>query len=133
MDYIAYLHKDRKSDFGVSFPDFPGCVTAGKTLDDARRMAVEALSLHIEGMIEDGEEIPEASTLDDLAGDPALKGAVAVLVSVDVSEKVVRYNITARRSQMAEIDRRARNRGLTRSAYIIASALGDAKGTRLRG
>jgi predicted RNase H-like HicB family nuclease len=24
MDYIAYLHKDRKSDFGVSFPDFPG-------------------------------------------------------------------------------------------------------------
>jgi len=25
MDYIAYLHKDSKSDFGVSFPDFPGC------------------------------------------------------------------------------------------------------------
>lgn len=133
MDYIAYLHKDRKSDFGVSFPDFPGCITVGKTLDDARRMAIEALSLHIEGMIEDGEEIPEASTLDDLAGDPAMKGAVAVLVSVDVSEKVVRYNITARRSQMAEIDRRARKRGLTRSAYIIASALGDAKGTRVRG
>jgi predicted RNase H-like HicB family nuclease len=32
MDYIAYLHKDRDSDFGVSFPDFPGCITAGKTL-----------------------------------------------------------------------------------------------------
>ena len=31
MEYIAYLHKDRKSDFGVSFPDFPGCITAGKT------------------------------------------------------------------------------------------------------
>ena len=133
MDYIAYLHKDRKSDFGVSFPDFPGCITVGKTLDDARRMAIEALSLHIEGMIEDGEEIPESSTLDDLAGDPAMKGAVAVLVSVDVSEKVVRYNITARRSQMAEIDRRARKRGLTRSAYIIASALAGGKDTRLRG
>jgi predicted RNase H-like HicB family nuclease len=39
MDYIAYLHKDRDSDFGVSFPDFPGCVTAGKTLDEARRLA----------------------------------------------------------------------------------------------
>ena len=73
MEYIAYLHKDRTSDFGVSFPDFPGCVTAGKTLDEARRMAVEALSLHIKGMMEDGEPIPEASTLDALANDPAMK------------------------------------------------------------
>ena len=47
MEYIAYLHKDRKSDFGVSFPDFPGCVTAGNTLDEARRLAPEALALHI--------------------------------------------------------------------------------------
>jgi Uncharacterised protein family (UPF0150). len=38
MDYIAYLHEDRKSDFGVSFPDFPGCITAGRTLErDAER------------------------------------------------------------------------------------------------
>src|SRR5213082_2505660 len=44
MDYIAYLHKDRKSDFGVSFPDFPGCITAGRTLEEARRRAAEALS-----------------------------------------------------------------------------------------
>jgi len=28
MKYIAYLHKNKGSDFGVSFPDFPGCVTA---------------------------------------------------------------------------------------------------------
>ena len=43
MDYIAYLHKDRNSDYGVSFPDFPGCITAGKTLEEAHRMAAEAL------------------------------------------------------------------------------------------
>jgi predicted RNase H-like HicB family nuclease len=59
MKYIAYLHKEKKSDYGVSFPDFPGCITAGETLDEARRNAVEALSLHIKGMLEDGEEIPE--------------------------------------------------------------------------
>jgi predicted RNase H-like HicB family nuclease len=47
MEYIAYLHKDRDSDFRVSFSDFPGCVTAGKTLEEARRMAAEALALHI--------------------------------------------------------------------------------------
>src|SRR5271168_113324 len=123
MEYIAYLHKDRKSDFGVSFPDFPGCVTAGKTLDEARRMAAEALSFQIEGMMEDGEPVPEASTLDSLANDPAIKGAVAFLVNVDVAEKAERFNITARRSQMQEIDRRAKKEGMTRSAYMVAAAL----------
>src|ERR1039457_1922061 len=107
MEYIAYLHKDRKSDYGVSFPDFPGCVTAGKTLDEARRMAVEALSLHIEGMMEDGEAIPEPSTLDALANDPAMKGAVAFLVNVDVAEKAERFNITARKSQTRVATERA--------------------------
>jgi predicted RNase H-like HicB family nuclease len=130
MEYIAYLHKDRTSDFGVSFPDFPGCVTAGKTLEEARKMAVEALSLHIEGMMEDGEAIPEASILDALANDPAMKGAVAFLVNVDVAEKAGRFNITARKSQMEEIDRRAKNQGMTRSAYMVASALTGAKANR---
>ncbi len=130
MEYIAYLHKNRKSDFGVSFPDFPGCVTAGKTLEEARRMAVEALTLHIEGMMEDGESIPEASILDALANDPAMKGAVAFLVNVDVAEKAGRFNITARKSQMEEIDRRAKKEGMTRSAYMVASALTGAKENR---
>jgi predicted RNase H-like HicB family nuclease len=123
MEYIAYLHKEKKSDYGVSFPDFPGCITAGETLDEARRNAVAALSLHLEGMLEDGEEIPEASVLDDLARDPTLKGAIAFLVNINVSDRVERFNITARKSQMDEIDRLAKQNGMTRSAYIVASAL----------
>jgi predicted RNase H-like HicB family nuclease len=39
--YIALIRKDADSDFGVDFPDFPGCVSAGATLDEARRMAQE--------------------------------------------------------------------------------------------
>lgn len=58
MKYIAYVHKDENSDYGVSFPDFPGCITAGSTFAEARRMAAEALSLHIAGMLEDEEKIP---------------------------------------------------------------------------
>ena len=130
MEYIAYLHKERKSNFGVSFPDFPGCITAGKTLEEARRNAVEALSLHIEGMLEDGEEIPAPCNLDDLANDDAMKGSIAFLVNVDIADKVERFNITARKSQMEEIDRRAKKSGMTRSAYIVTAALGKAIGTR---
>ncbi len=123
MEYIAYLHKDKGSDFGVSFPDFPGCVTAGRTLEEARTLAVEALTMHMAGMIEDGDALPEASTLDQLADDPAMQGAVAFLVSAEPPEKTVRINITARESQIEAIDRLARARGMTRSAYMVQSSV----------
>ena len=86
MEYIAYLHKSRNSDFGVSFPDFPGCVTAGKTLDEARRMAGEALAVHILGMLRDGVTVPESSNIVDLSKDPALKNAVTFLVKVNIKK-----------------------------------------------
>ena len=70
MEYIAYLHKDRKSGYGVSFPDFPECISAGETLEEARRMAVQALTFHIKGITEDGEVLPQPSSLDQLAKDP---------------------------------------------------------------
>ena len=124
MDYIAYLHKDRDSDFGVSFPDFPGCVTAGRTLEEARRMAAEALALHIAGMIEDGDVVPDPSNLDVLRNDPNMRGAVAVLVSVEpAAEKTVRINITARASQIEAIDELAAKASLTRSAFMVQSSL----------
>jgi predicted RNase H-like HicB family nuclease len=124
VHYIAYLHKDRKSDYGVSFPDFPGCISAGRTLEEARRMAEEALALHVEGLIEDGETLPEPSTLDGLIRDPALRDAVAFLVPLDGNAgKTVRINITARQKQIEEIDRRAQAAGLSRSAYIVQAAL----------
>jgi hypothetical protein len=74
-------------------------------------------------MREDGEAIPKPSTLDNLRADPAMKNAVAFLTELREPEKTVRINITARQSQIAEIDRRARAKGLTRSSYIVQSAL----------
>jgi predicted RNase H-like HicB family nuclease len=128
MEYIAFLHKDKGSDFGVSFPDFPGCVTAGRTLEKARELAAEALTLHMVGMVEDGEALPEPSTLDQVADDPAMEGAVAFLVNAVAPEKTVRVNITARESQIEAIDRLARKAGMTRSAYMVRSAVGGVDG-----
>lgn len=133
MDYIAYLHKDRNSDFGVSFPDFPGCITAGKTLDEAHRMAAQALALHISGMIEDGDTIPAPSALDALAEDPARKNAVAFLVHVDPhADRTVRINITAREKQLERINRLADAAGMTRSAYMVHSAINRSAAERER-
>jgi predicted RNase H-like HicB family nuclease len=124
MEYIAYLHKDRDSDYGVSFPDFPGCITAGKTLDEASKMAAEALALHIQGMIEDGDAVPEPSKIDDIATDAARHGAIAFMVSVDAPDATVRVNITARESQLAKIDALAEAAGLTRSSFMVRAAIG---------
>src|SRR5271163_222079 len=100
-DYIALIHKERDSDYGVSFPDFPGCITAGRTLDEASRMAAEALAFHIQGLVEDGEAVPEPSKVDDIAADAARRGAIAFMVRIDAPDATVRVNITARQSQIA--------------------------------
>ncbi len=81
--YVAILSKDPESDYGVDFPDFPGCVTAGRTIEEAKELALEALLFHIAGMIEDGLPVPEPTALDDLALDWEADHVIeAFLVSV---------------------------------------------------
>jgi predicted RNase H-like HicB family nuclease/uncharacterized protein (DUF1778 family) len=128
MDYIAFLYKDSNSDFGVVFPDFPGCVTAGETLQEAKAMASEALQFHIEGMLEDGEEIPNPSTLDQLSQHEDIEGSVAFLVPAILPGKQVRFNVSARENQLAVIDQAAAEAGLTRSAYMVLSSIDKAHG-----
>jgi predicted RNase H-like HicB family nuclease len=121
--YIALIHKDLDSDYGVSFPDFPGLATAGRTLDEAREMAEEALAFHVEGMIEDGEALPEASTLDAVMGNPADHDGVVTLISLKpAAKRAVRVNVTLPEDVLAEIDRYAENRGLTRSGFLTHAA-----------
>ena len=96
-------------------------------------MAAEALSLHVTGIAEDGEAIPEPSTLDALAGDPGRKGAVAFLVLVEpATEQTVRINITARAKQIEQIDKLAVGAGMMRSAYMVQSALNPRHARRKR-
>ena len=109
--YIALLRKQVDSDFGVEFPDFPGCITAGITLEDARRMAAEALLLHVEGMMEDGDPIPEPSGLDEILTDPRYTDTAAVLVDVPTRRpRSVRVNISVPEDVLQAIDRVTDNR-----------------------
>ena len=123
-NYIAVVHKDPKSDFGVSFPDFPGCITAGSSIDEAKDMAHDALSLHIKGMLEDGENIPPPSKLEDIMDNPDYSDAVAILV-VTVSEaksRSVRVNITVPEDILRKIDTVAKKRGMSRSSFLVQAA-----------
>jgi predicted RNase H-like HicB family nuclease len=123
-NYIAVVHKDPKSDFGVSFPDFPGCIAAGSTIDVAKDMAHDALSLHIKGMREDGDNIPAPSKLEDIMDSPDYSDVVAILV-VSVSEvkpRSVRVNITVPEDMLRKIDIVAKKRGMSRSSFLVHAA-----------
>jgi len=121
--YIGLIHKEAKSDFGVSFPDFPGVITAGTSLDDARAMAEEALALHVEGMTEDGDAIPEPSTLEEVMSDPDNRTGVAILVSVKTEQpKAIRVNVTLPQDVLEQIDRYAEAHGFTRSGLLTQAA-----------
>jgi predicted RNase H-like HicB family nuclease len=121
--YIALIHKEADSHFGVSFPDFPGVATAGTTLDDARSMAEEALAFHIEGLVQDGEAIPEASSLDDVMSDPDNRSGVAILIAVKTeAAKVIRVNITLPGDILEQIDKYAEAHGLSRSGFLAQAA-----------
>jgi predicted RNase H-like HicB family nuclease len=82
--YIALVHKDEGTSYGVSFPDVPGCISAGDTFEEAVANAAEALAGHFAMMRADGETVPSPRSFEDLKRDPefAEDGAGAVLTMV---------------------------------------------------
>lgn len=117
--YIALIRKDENSAYGVEFPDFPGCISAGDPLQDTAQSARKALALHVEGLVEDGEFIPEPSQLEDIDSE----GAVATLVPLsETPGRVVRLNITMDETLLKAIDETSRREGMSRSAYLAHGA-----------
>ena len=119
MNYPIAIHKD--SDYGVTVPDLPGCFSAGKTIDDAVAMAKEAIELHIEGLIEEGEVVPEPSDIQAHQDHPDYRGAVWAIVSINPSDlriRAKRINITMPERVLDAVDRFARSHNETRSGLL---------------
>ena len=62
MKKYAIVIERGQDNLSAYVPDLPGCVTTGKTVEEIDRNIREAIELHLEGMVEDGELIPEPST-----------------------------------------------------------------------
>jgi predicted RNase H-like HicB family nuclease len=118
--YIAYIRKDDDSDYGVEFPDLPGCVTAGRTVEEAHAMACEALAAYVEVLNERGRPVPKPSTLDDLKNDKHRKNAVVSFIELDESLfKPERVNVMLPKSLLARIDAVS---GGNRSRFLAEAA-----------
>src|SRR5712691_9821022 len=125
MQVVALIHEENGV-FGVSFPDFLGCTTVADGLDAIVPKAAEVLAFHIEGMIEDGRELPQVRTLAQLRKDPTFRedsaGAMIALVPYAPPARAVRINITLDESLLARVDRAAEAVGETRSGYLADAA-----------
>jgi predicted RNase H-like HicB family nuclease len=88
--YIALIHKDIDSCYGVSFPDWPGVITAGETIDEAMQQAVEVLAFAAEDREgSDGiKGIPTPRTIDELRADPEFRSDAADAVIAAVPFRV---------------------------------------------
>ncbi len=128
--YIALLHKVKKKSapYGVVFPDFPGCVAAGKTIDKAIENARESLTFHMEGMVASGEVVPKASKLELVLSAKEFKDMIPALVRVIIpSGQLKRLNITMDSGLLAELDKAAKMVGRNRSEFL-ADAVREAIG-----
>lgn len=123
--YYGVIHKDPDSDYGIHFPDLPGCYSAGSTLDELDVMAKEAISLHLEGLQEDGDPIPAPSTdYKQLYKEHCEEEGFYGLTLVTVPEKVkrVRVNISLPEQDLQYIDTVADKYGLDRSGFLLFAA-----------
>lgn len=108
--YTAIVERDGQGGFGVFFPDLPGCVSSGDTVQEAALNAEAALALHVAGMIEDGEALPLPTDPTAIEDDPEADEAARLMVGVEPRQERVRVNVMIERNLLAAIDARSDNR-----------------------
>jgi predicted RNase H-like HicB family nuclease len=128
MDYyVALIHKDRRSDFGVSFPDFPGCISVGKTYEEALRMGAEALAFQAEGLAADRSAIPRPRSLDQIRAAKEdwidwKNAVIAMIPLLPPQGKPKATNVSIDSALLTAIDSYADRTGSTRSSILSEGA-----------
>ncbi|WP_117192839.1 type II toxin-antitoxin system HicB family antitoxin [Rhizobium terrae] len=124
--FIALVHKDSDSAFGISFPDLPSVFSAADAEDDLTANAIEALRLWAED-----EALPHPSSYDDLMVREDVRAELAegaFLVRIPFIEddtRIVRANVTFEKGMLDALDAAAKERGLRRSAFLASAARKD--------
>jgi predicted RNase H-like HicB family nuclease len=121
---IALIHGEPGA-YGISFPDFVGCVSGGTSIDEALRRGREALLFHVDSMMEVGEALPRLREAAEIAADPSFAadftGAILGVIDLDLPKRAVRVNISLDERLLDRADRAAQAFGETRSGYIAGA------------
>jgi predicted RNase H-like HicB family nuclease len=127
--YVALIHRGETGSWGISFPDFPGCISAAdrSSFPDIVARGAEALRFHVEGLREVGAAIPEPRTIEDLRADlefaDDFADAIVTLVPLlPPRAKPLRINISIDSNLLLEIDAKAEQLGMNRSEFLAEAA-----------
>ena len=125
MVAVVALIDGRPGAYGIAFPDFPGCVAGGASVDETLRRGREGLAFHIESMAEVGEALPRVRDISEIRADPEFAedfaGAMVALVDVDLPGRALRLNISMDEHLVARVDQAATASGESRSGYIAVA------------
>ena len=118
---------DEKTAWGVVVPDLPGCFSAADSgIDEAIENAKEAIELWIEMALDQGQDIPEPSSISKYQKSREFRGWVWAIAEIDpalMSDEIERVNITLPKRVLARLDAKAKKVGETRSGYIARLVL----------
>ncbi len=126
MKYPIVIHKDPGSSYGVTVPDLPGCFSGGDTLDEAMSAACEAIECHVEGIMMDGDPIPERKPMEVHVANPDFAGGIWAVVAVDISKlsgKLTPFEVEMPDGVISAIDEAAARERESRSGFITRAAL----------
>ena len=122
--YLALVHKDDDSAYGVMFPDLAGCFSAADEQADVLPNAMEALELFADEL----EQMPDPRGIEDLKMDKSIADELAngaYLIAVPLirnTHKTERVNITLNKGLLDAIDAEAQRRKMTRSGFLAQAA-----------
>jgi predicted RNase H-like HicB family nuclease len=112
---------DETTAYGVVVPDLPGCNSAGDTLDEALDAAREAVAAWVDVALDSGLPIPPPSSLEAIRARPDYQGWSYGVVDVEdalFDDSIERVNITLPRRVLQRLDALAREKHMTRGAFI---------------
>jgi predicted RNase H-like HicB family nuclease len=114
--FIAIVKKDGDVGYTASFPDFPSCAVAALTVDHLIARAREALSLHIERLLQANHRI-----CDPTAADAIERGDALLLAAVEVPDdlRIAHVDLAIPALSLARLDAFARRHGLTPAALFV--------------
>lgn len=115
MHYIAVLTPEENGGFSIEFPDVPGCFSCADTIEEAAVMAHDALRLHLQCMLDDGEALPPAAT------QKPVEGKIMLAVPFERS-KSVRISLMVPDIDLEAIDAFVKSHGMSRSGFLVTAA-----------
>lgn len=125
MKFTVVLHTDDGQRYGVIVPDLPGCFSGGDSLDEALDSVLEAIDLHVETLLEDGDSLPARQPLSVHQSNPDYARGVWAVVDAPVEKyfgPAEKINITVPRVILSRIDDYARRHGMSRSGFLVEAA-----------